>query len=66
MHITVKKINKGRLKTKQQKCRPDRERSVEKGQTGQSWQEGDSNANKHILQQWYAEEHLWTHNVSNL
>ena len=39
------------------------ERSVEKGQTGQSWQEGDSN---HILQQSYAEVHPWTHNMSNL
>ena len=41
-------------------------RSVEKGQTGQSWQEGDSNGNNHTLQQWNAEEHLWTHNTSNL
>ena len=24
-----------------------------------------SNANNQALQQWYAEEHLWTHNVSN-
>ena len=29
----------------------------------QSWAEGDSNANNHILQQWYAEEHLWTQHV---
>ena len=35
-------------------------------QTGPRWQEGDSNANKHALQMWYAEEHLWTHNASNL
>ena len=27
------------------------ERSEETGQTGQSWQEGDSNANNHALQQ---------------
>ena len=39
-----------------------KESSEEKGQTGQSWQEGDSYANNHTLQQWYAEEHLWTHN----
>ena len=32
------------------------ERSDEKGQTGRSWQEGDSNANNHALQQWYAKE----------
>ena len=38
---------------------------VEKSQTGQSWQE-DSNANNHTLQQWYAEEHVWTHKTSNL
>ena len=42
------------------------QKHVAKGQTGQSWQEDDSNANNHALQQWYAEEHLWTHNASNL
>ena len=26
--------------------------------------EGDSNANNHALQQWYAEEHLWPYNTS--
>ena len=31
-----------------------------------SWEEGDGNANNRTLQQWYAKEHLWTHNVSNL
>ena len=53
----------------QQFCRQNRvvkERSEEKGQTGQSRQEGDSNANNHTLQQWCAEEHLRTHNASNL
>ena len=39
-----------------------RERSEEKGQTGRSWQEGDSNTNNNALQQWYAEEHLWIPN----
>ena len=36
------------------------------GQTGQSWQEGDSNANNHALQQWYAEERLLTDHTSNV
>ena len=35
----------------------------ENGQTGQSWPERDSNANDRTLQQWYAEEYLWTHNI---
>ena len=26
----------------------------------------DSNVNNHTLQQWYAEEYLWTHNALNL
>ena len=30
----------------------------EEGQTGRISQEGDSHANNHALQQWYAEEHL--------
>ena len=38
----------------------------EKGQIGQSLQEGDSIANNLTLQQWYAEEHIWKHNTSNL
>ena len=42
------------------------ERSEEKGQTGHSWQEGNSHANNYILQQWYAEGHLWTYNTLNL
>ena len=29
--------------------------------TGRTWLEGDWNANNNTLQQWYAEEHLWTH-----
>ena len=51
-HATVSRVCRELCKKK---------RSVEKGQTGQSCQEGDSNANNHTLQQWYAEEHLWTH-----
>ena len=43
-----------------------RSRQEEKGQTGQSWQEGDSNANNSTLQKCSVEEHLWTHNASNL
>ena len=26
----------------------------------------DSNSNNHVLQQWYAEEHLWMHKMTNL
>ena len=36
----------------------------ESNQTGCSWQECDSNANNHTLQQWYAEVHLGTHQTS--
>ena len=42
------------------------DRSEGKGQTSQSWQEGDSNVNNHTVLQWYAEEHLWIHNTLNL
>ena len=42
------------------------ERSAEKVQAGSGWRECYNNSNNHVLQQWYAEDHLWTHNVSNL
>ena len=62
-------VQKKKKFSKQQFCQQKRiinERSEEKSQTGQSWQEGDCNANNHALQQWYADEHLWTLNSSNL
>ena len=37
---------------------------MEKGQTGQSLQKGDSNANNHLLQHRYVEEHLTTRKTS--
>ena len=46
------------------KKREVNERSDEKGQTGQRWQEGDSHANDQTLQKWYPEEHLWKVNAS--
>ena len=52
--------NGAKTSSEQQFCRQKR---FVNDQTGQSWQEGDSNANKHALQQWYAEEHRWTPNI---
>ena len=73
MHNTLEFAENGEKKQKtsreQQFCGQNHvvnERGEEKGQTDQSWQERDSNANNQALQQWYAEEHLWTDNASNL
>ncbi len=40
------------------------QRSEENGQTGLSWEKGNSNSNNHSykLSMYYVEEHLWTHN----
>ena len=42
------------------------ERSMENGQTGQSWQKVYGNSNNHSAQLWWAEKQLRRHNTSNL
>ena len=56
-HAKNKKKTSSEQQFCRQKCVVNERGQWRKGQTGDSWEEGDRNVNNHTLQQWYAEEH---------